>query len=87
MEIVAYGSPKADCRKCRDSENLVHEILAELPAADRVTFLTLTLQDPKAATHGVMVTPSLVIDGQIVADGKLPDRAKLKAYIASQLGS
>ena len=36
--------------------------------------------------HGVMVTPSVVIDDQIVADGKLPDRQKLKDYLAGQLG-
>lgn len=87
MEIVAYGSPKADCKKCRESEQLVQEILDELGAGDRVDFVKLTLQDPRAAIHGVMVTPSLVIDDRVVADGKLPDRKKLRDYLASQLGA
>jgi predicted thioredoxin/glutaredoxin len=87
MEIVAYGSPKADCKKCRESEALVEEVLEELGATDKVTYVKLTLQDTRAAEHGVMVTPSLVIDDQIVADGKLPDRNKLKAFLAKRLGS
>lgn len=86
MQIVAYGSPKADCRKCRQSEEMVEEILTELEAGDRVEFLKLTLHDAKAAEHGVMVTPTLVVDDQIVADGKLPDKERLKSFLASQLG-
>lgn len=86
MEIVAYGSPKADCRKCRDSEQMIEEVIAELDAGDRITVRKLTLQDPQAAQHGVMVTPSVVVDDTLVADGKLPDRGKLKAYLSSKLG-
>lgn len=86
MDIVAYGSPKADCRKCRDSEKMVEEVIQELNAGDKVTIRKLTLQDAEAAQHGVMVTPSLVVDNTLVADGKLPDRDKLKAYLADKLG-
>lgn len=86
MEIVTYGSPKADCRKCRDSEQMIEELVRELGAGDKVTVRKLTLQDPQAAQHGVMVTPSVVVDDTLVADGKLPDREKLKAYLASKLG-
>lgn len=86
MEIVAYGSPKADCTKCRKSEELLEEVITELGAGGKITLKKLTLQDPQAAAHGVMVTPSVVVDGVLVADGKLPDRTKLKAYLQGQLG-
>lgn len=85
MEIIAYGSPKADCRKCRQSEEMIEEVLGELGAAD-VTFLKLTLQDTRAAEQGVMVTPTIVVDDQIVADGKLPDREKFRSFLAAKLG-
>lgn len=87
MEIVAYGSPKADCRKCRESEKMIEDLVRELDAGERITVRKLTLQDPRAAQHGVMVTPSVVVDDTLVADGKLPDRDKLKAYLASRLGA
>ena len=86
MEIFTYGSPKADCRKCRDSEKMIEEVVAELEAGDQITVTKLTLQAPQAAQHGVMVTPSVVVDETLVADGKLPDREKLKAYLAGKLG-
>jgi predicted thioredoxin/glutaredoxin len=86
MEIVAYGSRKAECKKCRESEKLIEEILSELGVTDSVTLRKLDLQAPEAALHGVMVTPTLVINDQIVADGKLPDREKLTSYLKGQLG-
>lgn len=85
LEIVVYGSKKADCRRCREAETMVQEVLEELGARERVSFRRLGLQDPEAAVHGVMVTPTIVIDDQIVADGELPDRGELQEFVAGKL--
>lgn len=86
MEIVAYGSTKAECRKCRETEAVVREVVEALGAGEAVSFETLTLQSERAATEGVMVTPTVTVDGEIVVDGGVPDRDKLTEYLRSLLG-
>lgn len=87
MEIIAFGNTKAECKKCRESEAIIEAILKELGAAGKVKLEKVTINDPRAGKHGILVTPSVVIDGQKVVDGRVPDKDKLKAFIAGKLKS
>ncbi len=86
MEVIAYGSPKSECKRCREAEGVVEDVLKELGPGAGIRYRKLTLKDPEAAEHGVLVTPSLVVDGEIVVDGNVPNRAKLMAYLRERLG-
>lgn len=86
MKIIAFGSPKAECRKCREAEKVVEEVLVELGALEKVEYRKLTLDSQEAAEFGVMATPTVVVDGVVVVDAAVPDREKLRSYLAGALG-
>mgnify|MGYP000800459262 CR=1 FL=1 len=63
--ILVLGS---GCAKCNALEEVVRAALTELgmdPAVGHVTDFT------QIAAYGVMSTPALVVDGQVVSSGKV----------------
>ena len=66
------------CAKCNALENATREALAELgmdTTIDHVTDFT------QIAAYGVMTTPALVVDGKVVAYGKVLAKDEVKELI------
>ena len=75
MDIKILGP---GCRNCATLEKRTHEALAELGQDATVTKVT---DYAEIAAYGVMHTPALVIDEQVVVSGKVPVTRALRELI------
>jgi len=74
LEILGTG-----CAKCHKLEELTKEAVKELGIDAEV----VKVQDIKAImSYGVMMTPALVVDGEVKAAGKIPSREEIKKWIS-----
>ena len=75
MEIKVLGT---GCPKCKSLMKAVEEVVSEsgLEATiNKVEDINDIMQ------YGVMVTPALVVDGRVVASGKVPKKEELKKLL------
>jgi predicted thioredoxin/glutaredoxin len=74
-ECVVLGS---GCAKCEKTAELI-QLFADqndIPVSIRKE------TDPEAImNYGVMSTPAVVVDGQVVHSGSIPDRAKITEWL------
>jgi len=66
------------CRNCETTAKLIEEVAAVKGAAiqlEKVTDMAAILG------YGVMSTPGVVIDGQVVHAGGVPDRKKIEGWL------
>ncbi len=76
LEILGSG-----CAKCHKLEELTKEAVKELGIDAEV----VKVQDIKTImTYGVMVTPALVVDGEVKVAGKIPTRDEIKKLISAK---
>jgi small redox-active disulfide protein 2 len=74
IKILGIG-----CARCNDLEKRVRDTLAELGVAAEVEHI----KDLKLfASMGVFMTPGLMVDGKVVAQGKLPSKDELKRWLS-----
>jgi len=73
IEVLGMGCPK--CRKTRENiETALSELGREAEVAE--------VKDIKAiAGHGVMMTPAVVIDGEVKIVGKVPGVEEIKKIL------
>ena len=76
MKLTIFGS---GCAKCNLLTQHAEEAARELGAAYELQKVTDMNQIIDA---GVMRTPALAVDGQIVVEGKVPSANDLKQYLA-----
>jgi len=76
MNIQILGT---GCSRCQELEKRVIDTLAELNIAANVEKVT---ELKKFAAMGIFMTPGLVIDGKVVAQGKIPSKDELKKLLA-----
>lgn len=77
MEIKVLGT---GCAKCTKLEELVKEVVAETgvtASIEKVTDIKEIIQ------AGVIMTPGLMIDGQVKVTGKLPSKGEITNLIKS----
>jgi len=75
MDIKILGS---GCSKCRTLERLTHDAVDELGLDADFEKVT----DPgEIASWGVMSTPALVIDDEVVLSGRVPTSDDLKRLL------
>ncbi len=79
MEIKILG---AGCANCNMLEQMVFNVLAEKNIDAGVIHVTDVRE---IASHGVMSTPTLLIDGQVKVSGVVPSKAKLTEIITGEL--
>jgi small redox-active disulfide protein 2 len=79
MEIKVLGT---GCPKCNKLENMVNEVIKDLNADATVTKVKDINEIAKA---GVMLTPALMINGDIKLTGKLPSKEDLTKMIEAGL--
>ncbi|MCD4806604.1 MAG: thioredoxin family protein [Methanococcoides sp.] len=75
MKIEILGSGCAKCNKLKELvEKIVNEngINAEITKVEDIT---------KILDYGVMITPGLVVDGDVKIAGKIPSEDKVKEWL------
>ncbi len=75
MEVKILGM---GCPKCRRLEELAREAAAE--AGVEATFTKVADVDAIMA-YGVMSTPALMIDEQVMSSGRIPRKDEIAAWI------
>lgn len=75
MDIKVLGS---GCPKCRQTEEVVKEALAEEGVIANVEKVTDAL---KIAGYGVFGTPAVVINGEVKSVGKIPSKEDVKSWL------
>jgi len=78
LEVLGTG-----CAKCNALEAAVKQ------AADKLGVeyeLTHVKEIAKFAQYGVMVTPALVVDGEVKAAGKVPSEGELTTILSAASG-
>ena len=75
MEIKVLGP---GCPKCEATEKVVKEAIAETGVDARIEKVTDVME---IAKHGVFMTPSVVVDGQIKSVSKIPKKEEVKGWI------
>ena len=77
MDIKILGT---GCKKCQQLETLTRHAVAELELDADIDKVT----DPAdIAAWGVMATPALVIDDNVVAAGRVPDERAITALLTN----
>jgi small redox-active disulfide protein 2 len=75
MDIKVLGP---GCDKCRKTETIVREALAEAGIAADVEKVTDMMQ---IAGYGVFGTPAVIVDGDVKSVGKIPAKKDVLAWI------
>jgi small redox-active disulfide protein 2 len=75
MEIKVLGP---GCPKCRETEKIVREALAETGVSADVEKVTDVM---KIAGYGVLGTPAVVVDGEVKSVGKIPKKEDVKSWL------
>ena len=73
IEILGTG-----CPKCKKLNELTEEIISELGISAEIIKVT---DINKIIDYGVMVTPALVIDGDVKVAGKMPGKQEITDWI------
>jgi len=75
MEIKILGP---GCPNCATAEKNVREAVAEAGVDVSIEKITDIMA---IAKYGVFVTPSVVVDGEVKAVGKVPNKDEIKSWI------
>jgi small redox-active disulfide protein 2 len=73
IEILGTG-----CPKCKKLTELTEEAINKLGVSAEIIEIT---DINKIIDYGVMVTPALVIDGDVKVAGKIPEKEEIKKWI------
>jgi len=76
MEIIVAGP---GCPRCIATENNIKKACEELGLEARITHLYDVKEFPKL---GIILTPAIVINGQVVVSGKVPTVEELKEILS-----
>lgn len=80
MEIKILGT---GCANCVNLEKATREALAELGATASVEKVTDVAD---IAAYGIMRTPGLVVDEQVLLSGRVPTAAQVRELLAPLVG-
>jgi small redox-active disulfide protein 2 len=75
MDIKVLGP---GCPKCKQTEKIVKDAVAESGVAASVEKITDTME---IAGYGVFGTPAVVVDGEVKSVGKIPKKTDVLAWI------
>jgi len=74
IEILGTG-----CAKCNKLEELAREVVAESGSDAEI----VKVKDLNAIMgYGVMITPALVVNGEVKSAGKVPSKEEIKKWIS-----
>ncbi|MFN2380514.1 MAG: thioredoxin family protein [Bacteroidales bacterium] len=78
IKIVVLGT---GCPKCKTLEKLVRDTVAQLGIESEVTKEEDIM---KIMEYGILHTPGLVINGRVVASGRIPSAKEITGFIESE---
>ncbi|MFO7769312.1 MAG: thioredoxin family protein [bacterium] len=73
IQVVGAG-----CANCRKLEEVCRQVVAENAVEAEVEKVT---DISRFADLGIMVTPGLVIDGEVKASGKVPQKEQISTWV------
>ena len=79
MDIKVLGT---GCPKCNKLEKMVKDLNSELKAEATITKVSNVNEIAQA---GVMLTPALMVNGEVKFAGKLPSKDELAGIIKAEL--
>ena len=74
IEILGMG-----CPNCKRLEENVRKAVSELGLEAEISKVT---DIKKIMEYGVMATPALAFDGNVVVSGRIPDVAEIKRWLS-----
>jgi len=77
VHIKILGS---GCANCHTLEQLAREAVADLGLAAEITAVT---DYPTIVGYGVMATPALVVDEQVVMSGRVPTKSQVAELLTA----
>ncbi len=83
VTIQVFGTTPP-CAKCKRAEQEALKAAGSFPG--QVEVVKLDALGPEADRYGMMVTPTIVINGRVVATGKILSAAQLTEQIKQALG-
>ena len=81
MEIKVLGG---GCANCKRLEKVTRQALGEMGVDADVTKVT---DFGEIMSYDILTTPGLVIDGKVVASGRVPSRAEIITLITTALSA
>ena len=75
MEIAILGTGCPKCHKLEEETRLAAEEMGLVCEIRKVSTVAEIMK------YGVMITPALVVDGEVKVVGKVPSREEIKALI------
>jgi predicted thioredoxin/glutaredoxin len=82
VTVEVFGSDPP-CAKCKATYKLAKELASGLGGDVDVTEKSALSKD--ADKYGIMLTPTVVVNGKVMAVGKIPQKEELLAAIKSEL--
>ena len=79
MEIKVLGPGCANCKR------LYAEVEKAVAQTGQPATITKVEKMDEIVAHGILRTPGLVIDGQVVASGRIPNAAEIVTMIMNAL--
>ncbi|WP_292372328.1 MULTISPECIES: thioredoxin family protein [unclassified Methanosarcina] len=74
IEILGTG-----CSKCKKTKEVIEKVLKN----EGVEAEVVKIEDiEKILNYGVMITPGVVVDGEVKLVGKVPDEKDIKKWIS-----
>jgi small redox-active disulfide protein 2 len=72
----------AGCTKCRNLEKITNEVVKE----NNLDAEVLKIEDiVQIMSYGVMTTPALVVNGKVVASGRVPTKSEILSFIKREV--
>ncbi len=84
MVTIKVFGPTPPCAKCKRAEREARKAAEQFPS--QVEVVKLDALGPEAEAYGLMVTPTVVIDDEIIGTGKVVPAEQLAAHIRRVLG-
>ena len=79
MEIKILGT---GCPNCKRLEKVTRQVVAELGVDAEVTKVT---EMTDIMNYHILATPGLVIDGEVVSSGRVPNKAEVTSMVTTAL--
>jgi small redox-active disulfide protein 2 len=73
IEILGIG-----CPKCKKTTNVIKEAIQEAGLKAEIVHITDLNEIVK---HGVMMTPAIMLDGEIKSSGRVPSLQEVKFWL------
>jgi small redox-active disulfide protein 2 len=80
VKIEVFGP---GCPRCEQTHRAIMNAAAELGIAADISYVT---DVATMAERGIMITPAVVVDGELVMKGRVPSPAAAKALLKKYTG-